>query len=305
MPGLRIRVPATCANLGPGFDCLGLALDLYNDTWLEWDGVASYAVEIEGEGASDLPRDETHLTLRALVEGMQALDQPIRPVRLRQVNRIPLSRGMGSSAAAIVAGLVAARAMAGARENPAWVLQHAAAMEGHPDNVAAATCGGVTAAWVEEERAFCLPLGYPRDLHVALAVPAFRVSTEEARQALPRLVPLEDVTFTLSRCAVLVGALASGRLDLVGEAVRDRLHTPYRAALIPGIAEVEAAARAAGAVGFFISGSGPTVAAFATDAREAETAAEAMARAFQRQGTAAAAHAVPVAARGAWAEALE
>ncbi|MBM3464036.1 MAG: homoserine kinase [Armatimonadetes bacterium] len=276
---LRVVVPATSANLGPGFDCLGLALEVANESVFAW--ADRDAAEVEGEGAECLPRDASHLSLQALRHGLSALGvKDARPVALRQINRIPLSRGMGSSAAAIVAGLAAARAFAGFPDDPAWLLTHANALEGHPDNVAAAIYGGCTAAWPDGVDARCTSLSFPRGLNVALAIPAFQVSTEKAREALPAAYPLADVSFSLSRAALLVAALAGGDFEALEFAVEDRIHTPYRARLIPGFEEARAAAREAGARGTFISGSGPTVASFVPPGVDAERVAAAMAAVF-------------------------
>lgn len=287
MPSVRIRVPATSANLGPGFDCLGLAVALRNEVRVEWgNDVTSTTVTIAGEGADDL-RDERNATLSSLRLAWTALSHPPVAVRLHMTNRIPMARGLGSSAAAIVAGLTAARAVAGldALDRP-WLLRHALSIEPHPDNIAAAVYGGLTAALlVDEDGVQCLPLGRPRGLRVAFAVPAYRVSTQEARAVLPCRYSREDVVFSASRAALLVGALVRGAHDVLGEAVLDRIHTPARSALIPQYEAVRRAAIDAGAAGVFISGSGPTVGAFLRgDAHRAESVARRMAAAFEAGG---------------------
>jgi homoserine kinase len=296
MPVARIRVPATSANLGPGFDCLGVALTLHNELEVSWvdegtrgHDLAGCAVEvtIEGEGADALPHDRSHLAVRALEHGLDALGGDTAPARLhlRQVNRVPLARGLGSSSAAIVAGLAAALALRGKPLDRAWLLEHAMHLEGHPDNVAPAIYGGATAAFVDETgRAGCLALA-PPDLRVAVAIPGLHVSTAKARAALPSQIPLADAVFTISRAALLAASLASGRYDLLREACRDRLHTPYRAPLVGPFDAVAAAALEAGAAGVFISGSGPTMAAFTTGVlASAQHIAECMAAVFRAHG---------------------
>ncbi|NDD27829.1 MAG: homoserine kinase [Proteobacteria bacterium] len=301
MPSAIIRVPATSANLGPGFDCLGLALAMHNEVRLEWgDHVHETHVTIGGEGACEIS-DEDNATLLSLRLGLSALNLPPAPVRLAQENRIPLARGLGSSAAAIVAGLVAARLMAGRDplDRP-WLLHNAMLIEPHPDNIAAAIYGGLTASLlIDEASVRCLPLGRPRGLRVAFAVPSYRVSTREARAVLPQQYSREDVIFSASRAAILVGALMSRSHDLLDEAVRDRIHTPARAKLIDEWGRVSEAAANAGADGVFISGSGPTVGAFVRGgASDARRVARAMTLAFASGGVKAKPLWPEIAARG-------
>lgn len=304
MQAIRIVVPATSANLGPGFDCLGLALGLYNEVIMECGGNEEGLpprpahvphLEVLGEGAAFLSHGASNLLLQALQHGIDAFRGSTSPLPcITQVNRIPLARGLGSSAAAIVAGLAAACALAEAPLDRDWILQHATHLEGHPDNVAPAIFGGLTVAFSEDlptageaPRARCLSLPVA-GLSVALAVPDFTVSTEDARSCVPGQFPLQDVVFTTSRTALLSGALILGRHDLLREATRDRLHTPYRAPLVRAWAEVEAAALEAGALAVFISGSGPTVGALVAGVPQAaEPVARRMAAAFEHRGCAA------------------
>lgn len=280
---LRLSVPATTANLGPGFDALGLALTVRNELEAEVLPGRSGHVEIavEGEGADALPAGPSHLTYRALVRYYRKRGQEPPGLRLRQVNRVPLARGMGSSAAAIVAGLALAGRLL---EDPGWeatALEIATEMEGHPDNVAPALLGGLIACATTAAgpRAMRLPL-HPC-WKVALAIPAFEVSTEAARARLPQLIPYKNATHNLSRLALLIAVLQHGEGDL-GAAVDDQLHQPYRAALIPGFAE----ALQAGGPGAFLSGSGSTLAAL-VDSRtgDAEAAARAMASVIEQAGS--------------------
>lgn len=284
MPAIRVRVPATSANLGPGFDCLGLAVTLYNEMRFTWGrDVTQTSVEVRGEGVAELS-DADNVTLTSLRLGLTTLQHEPTPVRLVQENRIPLSRGLGSSASAIVAGLAAARAIAGVDPlDRQWLLGCALLVEPHPDNVAAAIHGGLTAALlVDESNVRCLPLGKPPGLRVAFAIPTYRISTAEARAALPKTYSREDVVFSASRAAILVGALVRGRYDLLQDAVQDRIHTPARGRLITGWKRVVRDAAEAGAAGVFISGSGPTIGAFVEgDAARAEAVARAMVHALQ------------------------
>ena len=279
---ITVRVPATSANLGPGFDALGLALRLHNTLTI---GLASSPeIEIEGEGEETLPRDPSHLAYRAAMAVVARAEEtpgtpPVRALRLTQRNAIPLGRGLGSSAAAIVGGAAAANALLGSPLDRQALLDLAAEMEGHPDNVAPALVGGLvvctrTAAGVRWMRLA------PPSLRVVIAVPDYAVSTEEARRRLPARVPFPDAVFNVTRTALLVAALTGGRPDLLDEATQDRLHQPYREHLVPGLNEVFQAARLAGAYGAALSGSGPAVIAFG----DAPGIGPAMAGAFEAAG---------------------
>lgn len=267
-----LTVPATTANLGPGYDALGLALDVRNLLEAEVlpDRPGHVEVSVEGEGAQALPRGGSHLAYRALVRSFR--DRGLEPpgLRLRQVNRVPLARGMGSSAAAIVAGLaLAARLL----EEPDWeprALALATALEGHPDNVAPALLGGLVACGTTPKGPRAARLPIHGAWRVALAIPDFEVSTAAARARLPELVPHRAAAHNLSRLALLIAALQQGEGDLEA-AVDDHLHQPYRAALVPGFHAALQAAREAGAPGAFLSGSGSTLAAL-VDSRRADPA---------------------------------
>jgi len=280
---ITVRVPATSGNLGPGFDALGLALRFHNTLGL--DVADSPDIEIEGEGASRLPRDSSHLAYRAALAvaaragGRARIARP-RAFRLRQHNRIPLARGLGSSAAAIVGGAVAANALLGGPLDPQTLLDLTTEIEGHPDNVAPALLGGLVVCARASAGVRWVRLA-PASMRIIVAVPDYPVSTEEARRLLPAQVPFEDAVFNVSRTALLVAALTGGRADLLAEATEDRLHQPYRERLIPGLRKVFAAARQAGAYGVALSGSGPTVLAFG----DAQEIGEAMADAFREAGT--------------------
>lgn len=277
---IRVRVPATTANLGPGFDALGLALRLHNSVALE--AAPEPRIEIEGEGAMALPRDPSHLAYRAAlaVAGARKDAAAPRAFHLRQHNRIPLARGLGSSAAAIVGGAAAANALLGGPLDVQGLIDLAASLEGHPDNVAPAVLGGLVACVTTEAGKIRWTRLIPRRLRVVIAVPEFAVSTAEARRLLPETVPFRDAVFNVTRTALLVASLAEGRMDMLDEATRDRLHQPYRARLVPGLEAVFAAARASGAHGVALSGSGPAVVAFG----EAPGIGEAMRRAFESAG---------------------
>jgi len=277
---VHVQVPATTANLGAGFDVLGLALALYNE--IELSTTERPTIEIEGLGADELPRDDRNLVRRAIARLAAELGREAPVLGVRQVNRIPLERGLGSSAAAIVGGLVGASALLGWNPPEEVLLRVAVEVEGHPDNVVPALRGGVTVSYRAEEAWRYIRLEPPPELRVALAVPEYTVSTERARALLPPEVPRQDALFNVSRSALFVAALASGDLRHLGAAMEDRLHQPYRARLVPGMQGAIEAALRAGAWGAALSGAGPTIVALASDA--APAAAEAMAHALAQEG---------------------
>lgn len=263
----RVEVPATSANLGPGFDCMGLALDWYDTTAVE---VLESGLEFElgGEGADQVPRTEEHLVVHVMREAMAELGAHAPGLRLEAHNTIPHSRGLGSSAAAIVAGLGLAWALARPDEplDTAWACQRSSTLEGHPDNACAAVLGGLVLAW--RERGWeCVQLEAAPGLEAVAFVPGFEVPTSGARQVLPDDVPRLDAVAQVAHVAALVHALTSdpGRLLF---ATNDRLHQSYRAPLMPASAGLVAGLRAAG-VPAVVSGAGPTVLALGT-ARELE-----------------------------------
>jgi homoserine kinase len=246
---VTVRVPATSANLGPGFDCLGLALDLHDDVGVAAGDPAdgdAVDVAVTGEGAGAVPSDASHLVVRAVHRALDELGEPRPPLRLVCTNRIPHGRGLGSSAAAVVAGLLAGRTIVddGAdRLGDADLLRLATAMEGHPDNVAACLRGGLTFAWGDPVRVLRLDAD-PRLAPVAL-VPSTRSSTKKVRGLLPSSVPYADAVFNAARAALLPTALTSAP-ELLMSATEDRLHQQYRAPAMPESAELVASLRSAG-----------------------------------------------------------
>ncbi len=256
---VQVQVPASTANLGPGFDALGMALGLYNEIEVEYGG-ASLTLQIEGEGAEKLQvLGERNLVARAVRGTLEKLGAGGTGIRLRMVNRIPLSRGLGSSSAAVLGGVAAAAALAGKSLPAEALLELALPYEGHPDNIAPALLGGLTVATLVEGKIRCVRLPVPSGLRAVAVIPEFHLATAKARQALPPAVPRADAVFNVGRVALLLAALETDRLDLLREATQDRLHQPYRAPLIPGRAEVLAEGEAAGALACFLSGAGPTL----------------------------------------------
>jgi len=267
---VHVRVPATSANLGPGFDALGLALDLYDDVSARVID-AGLAIEVSGEGA-DLARDETHLVVRAMRVAFERLGARPSGIALSCTNRIPHGRGLGSSAAAIVAGVLLARGLVDGGDGMLsidGVLAIACEIEGHPDNVAACLLGGLTVAW-SDATAHAVRLECDPAIAPIVFVPPFEASTSIARGLLPDTVSHADASFTAGRAALLIAAL-TGHGDALLAATEDRLHQGYRAPAMPESAELMTALRAAG-VPAVISGAGPTVLALARSRQEAEAA---------------------------------
>lgn len=268
-----VRAPATSANLGPGFDALGLALDLWNE-------VTACVVDGAPTEPEPLPDGGPNLVLVAARRTAEHLGRPLPPLRLEACTRIPVGRGLGSSAAAIACGVLLADHLLSARLEPNDLVRLAARIEGHPDNVVPCLLGGARVS-VEgsDGQVAQAPIPLARGLEAALFVPEARLSTERARACLPPLVPFADAVFNLGRASLLVAALASGELGALREAMADRLHQPYRAPLFPaGLALVQAALDA-GALGACVSGAGPSILALCASGDQARSAARAMAAA--------------------------
>jgi homoserine kinase len=253
---VTVEVPATSANLGPGFDCFGLALD-----WRERVNLAvieqGYRIEVTGEGAAELPRDESHLIIRSTLVGLADLGTGVPGLWLGCRNTIPHSRGLGSSSAAIVAGLLASAALAGAPVTPDWLLEHANAIEGHPDNVAAAIHGGFVMAYQGRSGVSVAQGRVDSSIGAALFIPENSLATEAARGLLPDVVPHIDAAANSGRAALLVHAMASDP-DLLYDASCDWLHQGYREAAMPRSYELMKSLRGRGFAAM-ISGAGPSV----------------------------------------------
>lgn len=258
---VRVVVPASSANLGPAFDCAGLALAVHDELVAMATDDPGVLIEVEGEGADEVPRDDTHLVARAMRAGFDWLGVEVPGFVLRTDNRIPHGRGLGSSAAAVVGGLVLARAMVDdgpQRMTDGDLLQAALAFESHPDNLAAAVHGGLTLAWIEADgRADAVRMAPHPDLRPVVLVPADRLATTTARGLLPTSVAFADATANLSRAALLVHALTADPRRLL-VATEDRLHQGCRAQAYPRTVELVDRLRAAGFAAV-VSGAGPSV----------------------------------------------
>jgi homoserine kinase len=263
---VRVRVPATSANLGPGFDACALALGLYDDVVVQ---VTESGVDcqVAGEGADKVATGERNLIVKAMRAAFTLLGGQPRGLALRSANRIPHSRGLGSSAGAIVSGVLAARALVvggNERLDDAAVLRLAASVEGHPDNVAACLLGGYTIAWAEASGVRAVSLAVAPSIVPVVFVPATAVPTSKARRLLPDEVPFADAARSVGRAALLTAALV-GRPDLLLAATDDCLHQPYRVSAMPRSAALVARLREQG-VATVISGAGPTVLSLADTA---------------------------------------
>ena len=259
---VHVRVPATSANLGPGFDSAGLALALHDDVVVRVTG-SGLTVHVEGEGADELPRSERHLVVKALRATFDRLGGQPAGLEVRCTNRIPHSRGLGSSSAAIVSAVVAACALAGDADlDDQQRLDLADELEGHPDNVAACLSGGVTFAWTQPDGPRVVRLDAHPDLGPVAFVPSTRSSTKQVRGLLPASVPYADAVLNASRAALLPHALTIDP-GLLLAATEDRLHQGYRAPSMPATAQLMTSLREAG-VAAVVSGAGPTVLALTT-----------------------------------------
>jgi homoserine kinase len=278
-------VPATTANLGPGFDCLGLALDLWNEVrfTLEGDDVV---VTLEGE-RDVLPRGADNLVAQAFLRLCEEAGiAPPAGLHIHCDNRVPMASGLGSSSTAIVAGLLGANTLMGRPFDRVRVLELAAGIEGHPDNVAAALLGGLTIVGQKGAKLLTKKILVP-EVKVAIAVPELTFSTRTARAGLPTQVSMKDAVFNLQRTPLVVEALRTGDYELLHEVMEDRLHQATRLRLIPGGPEAWLAAQHAGAAAVAISGSGPSLIAFVSLATDAARIAGVMADAFSAAGVAA------------------
>jgi len=253
---VELKVPASTANLGPGFDCLGLALGIWNEVRLQ---VGVIGTMIEGEGAELLARDEQNIVRQAATRVFLEAGIPTPQFAILCRNLIPIGKGLGSSAAAVVGGLVAANAVCGHRLPQETLLRLATEMEGHPDNVTPALLGGCRIAVEQGDELISMIVPIPGDLRAVVFIPDQPMPTKQSRTVLPRSVGLKDVKFNLARTALLVNSFSTGQLNYLGIATEDRLHQPYREQLFPSMGLIIRAARRAGALGAFLSGSGSSI----------------------------------------------
>ncbi|MBX5436473.1 MAG: homoserine kinase [Alicyclobacillaceae bacterium] len=288
-PVLRVRVPATSANLGPGFDCMGVALELFNEMSVEVG--SPFAVDIAGESAHLLPTDRSNAVVRAMDALLERVGSRRVPSdwRLRLVNRIPVGAGLGSSASAIVGGLLLANALVEHFDRERALsrrelLEMAIAMEGHPDNVTPALQGGACLSCPDERGVRTVHLPVPDHLRFVVAVPYFTLYTEDSRRVVPDVVSRADAVYNIAQAARLTLALSTGDLSLLRGGFGDKLHEPYRQKLIPGYEEVRRAAIRAGAIAITLSGAGPSVLAWCDEEGAAWQVADQMTLTWREHG---------------------
>lgn len=272
---LTLRVPASTSNLGSGFDTLGLAIDLPLTVKFEI-GIAGRHIRAQGEGAALLEQERDNLLLQAFDRACREMGRELPPLRIEINNPIPLKRGLGSSGAAIIAGLVGANLLLGKKLSRPQLLNLANELEGHPENASASLLGGLTVNGVENGEVKLQRFLPPEDWVAVAFIPALEIATHDARRVLPEMLSREDAVKNVQRVSVLVAAFAKRDPALLKFGVQDWLHQPYRKALIPGFDDFIAAAYAAGAFAAFLSGSGSTILAIGAK-RQAKKIAEAMA----------------------------
>ncbi len=281
-----VHAPASSANLGPGHDSLAMALELRDDiifeVLAEGESEAITLTEDGSPSGEDLPTGRTNLAIRAFEAVFLEVGKRPPSVRVTTVNRIPIARGLGSSAAAIVAGVAAGNLFCGGHLDMQGRLNLAARIEGHPDNTAACTLGGVTVSSLVGSRVMWAKVPLPRELRALVVVPGFGVPTGVARNVLPGSVLHADATFNVSRVALLVASLCTGVYENLRYATEDKLHQPYRSPLVPGMLDAIRSACDAGALGAYMSGAGPSILALMGPETDHEPIARAIAEAFRR-----------------------
>lgn len=252
---IRIKVPASSANMGAGFDCMGIALSLYNIIEIDkTDG----GLEIIDENRK-VPHNENNLIYRAMNMVFEAVGCPIPGIRIVQKSKIPMTRGLGSSSACIIGGMVGANILSGKKLSYNEILDLAVKMEGHPDNVTPALFGGFTISAMEDGKTSFKSIKLKNNLKFAAVIPDYFVATKKSRGVVPEMFSKEDAVFNISRAALLAAALSTGDLRLLKTAVEDRMHQQYRSEYILGMNEIFKKTYDAGAIATYLSGSGPTI----------------------------------------------
>ena len=282
----RVKVPASTANLGPGFDTLGMALSLY--AWIEMQEAEQTVFHLYGDEMKGVAQDKSNLIYKVAQMVFAEAGVSVPELEISMYSDIPLTRGLGSSASAIIGGMAAANTMIGSPLDNAKLFSMATAIEKHPDNVGASLFGGIITAVWDGLTAEHIRIEPPVDLEVLVVIPEFELATSKARGVLPSQVTVADAVFNISRTSLLTAALSSGRLDLIRTAMQDRLHQPYRAPLVPGMERLLAEATDHGALGIALSGAGPTLLALVDRQEQRKNELEAfLLDTMQEQGIAA------------------
>ena len=267
---ISVKVPATSANIGPGFDCLGLALPIYNTITIEETVLPGTGIEInimseedtiDDMSFDDIPRDENNIVYKAVEMLDNSIGQEPSELKINIQAQIPITRGLGSSAAVVVGGLIAANKLLGSPADETALLSIATEVEGHPDNVAPAILGGFVLSSQEDDGSIVYrKLSWPEEWDITICIPDFELSTNIARSVLPSSVPMQDAVYNAKHLAMLVQAVNTKDEKLMKTALQDKLHQPYREKLVPGMKEImEAFKHEDGVLGCVLSGAGPTM----------------------------------------------
>ncbi|WCK53627.1 homoserine kinase [Aneurinibacillus sp. Ricciae_BoGa-3] len=254
---VEVKVPASTANLGPGFDVIGMAFQLYTTITMELADKTT--IRLQGDKLEGLPTDKSNLVYKVAAMVFERAGLPDPDLAIEMQSEVPLTRGLGSSAAAIVGALIAANELAGSPFSREELYLMSSQLEGHPDNVGASLFGGIVVAFIEEEQVPFVRLPVPKHLEALAVIPNFMLSTEKAREVLPSMYGRKDLIYTAGHAGVLIAALAAGNLNLLQAAMQDVVHQPYRMKLVPGLEEILRDAHHYGALGTALSGAGPTI----------------------------------------------
>ncbi|MFA5857481.1 MAG: homoserine kinase [Elusimicrobiota bacterium] len=289
---VRVTIPATSGNLGSGFDCLGMAVGLYNTVDVEIDtlspsvkkgGVVLKNIHILGEGCESISKTQDNVVFTAIKVALKKAGIHSAGVSLKLVNNIPVTRGLGSSAAARVGGITAVNAVLNDRFTTEDIINMASKLEGHPDNVVPAIVGGVCLSYIEDKK-----IGYIKfdkiksKIYAITCIPGFELTTKKARAVLPKNIPMRNAVYNCARVGMVTTAFITGNLRLLDFGMRDKLHQPYRSKLIPGFYKVYAAAKRAGAMGVALSGAGPTMLAVTESKKTGSIIGERMVSAWKK-----------------------
>ena len=291
----KIDVPATTANLGPGFDCLGLAFDWWNTVVVE--PAAAWRIQVRGL-SEGIPADKTNMVIENIQYFFNRIGKPLPSMHVSMTNRVPIGRGLGSSATALVGGLVAGNLLAGEPLSRFELLEMANEIEGHPDNVSAALFGGFTVSAFEGARVTSASVEPPAAWRAVLFIHDHALSTKFARKILPKKISRADAVYNIGRASLLAFAFLTENPELLGVGMQDRLHQPYREHLVEGMPELLAAARNAGASGAALSGAGPSLFALAPSARIAGRVRDAFTETAHKMKINGDAHIVKLSAEG-------
>lgn len=269
MAKVKVRVPGSSANMGPGFDSLGLALTIYNYIEAEETDAGLDIEIVDSETKEFLPTDEKNLVYKSMKYLFEKVDYKVKGLKLRLTSEVPVTRGLGSSSACIVGGLVAANELCGKKFSSREIMSMATKLEGHSDNVCAAYLGGFTVSVFDKDEVFYYSHKIEGDLKCLVLIPDYAVTTQKARNTLPGYYPKRDVAFNISHTALMVASMVSGNYENLLCAIDDRVHEPYRKIFIDGYQKLYNKLKSYGALGTFISGSGPTLASI-VEADDAE-----------------------------------